>query len=134
MRKPMSQMTEQELVNFAITENFTLEMIERYNVNTELLAKTMKIESNNVTDLELRTELDYTYLYVNGSMQRNNGCKKKNFRRFGQVCTYTSANVYRSKTSPEWYTCKFSKSVDPTNKMTKEELKYWEFVGVARLK
>lgn len=134
MRKPMNKMTEQELVDFAIAENFTLAMIERYNVNTELLAKTMKIESNNVTDLELRINLDHTFLYVNGQIQSNNGCKRKNFIGLHWRSDYASANVYRSKTSEGWYTCKFSKSVDPTNKMTKEELKYWEFVGVARLK
>jgi hypothetical protein len=132
-RKPMNKMTPQELVNHAIKENFTLAMIERYNVDTDLLAKTLKGQEEKL-DLELRTELDHTYLYVNGWMQCNVGCKRKNFTRFGKVCTYASANVYRSKNSKGWYFCKFSKSETPTNKMTKEELKYWEFVGIATFK
>ena len=82
-------------------------------------------EENNNIDLRLTTDRGFTKLCVNEEMQHNEGCK----RQYGQ---FKSANVYRNKKSPNWYTCKYSKSVNPANVMTKEELKYWDFIGIAR--
>ena len=125
-RKRMNEMTKQELVNFAIDENFTLGMVERYNVNTELLIETIKEMKQDNLKLELVDCISYTSLIINGVTQTNNGCTRS--KNFG----FVSANVYRNKKRPEWFDCRFSQSETPTNEMTEQELKYFEFVGIAR--
>ena len=121
----MYKMTYTEKVEKALNENWTIEMCNRYGVDVKDVVRKGK-ESKELT-LELEKDDYNTILKVNGWAKPNNGCVRANCHNF------KSANVYRNKANHEWFTAKFSKSETPTNTMTKDELIYWEFVGIATI-